>query len=398
MGSRRIVLALGAAMVVVALILLVIAPPTAAVAQAAAYPTYAPTDPSTVVAKVVPRDPHELAMRRQLRATPDNDVLAAKIARIDVQRARSLSDPRYLGRAQATLSKWWALPSPPADVLLLRATIRQSLHDFISARADLEQLLARRPNDAQADLTLAVVETVTGDYAAARTHCAAVEQLAPPIYSITCNAQIDGVTGRVAQGRAAMAEALAQPMDPALRGWAVTAVAELAIANGDYATATTAFREALADDPEDAYARAGLADVLMWTNHPTEASTLLAGREVIDNLLVRRAIAEHLAHGPDEAKLVRAMRDRMAAAAERGDRIHVREEARFELEVEGDARRALSLALENWGVQKELADARLVALAARAANDISAATPVAKWVAANRVEDVQVRAALGGSL
>ena len=379
-------LALGAAMVVAAFALLVISPPVASVAAATPYPTYTPSDPNAIVASVVKKDPRELALRAQFRAHPDRSDLAAELAHLDVQRARTLSDPRYLGRAQATLARWWGEAAPPPDVLLLRATIRQSLHDFTSARADLEQLLARRPSDAQAHLTLAVVETVTGDYAAARTHCAAVAQLAPPIYSITCDAQIDGVTGNATKARATLEHALAQPMDPSLRGWAVTAIAELAIVTGDYATATTSFREALADDPDDAYARAG---------HAAEASQLLAGREMIDNLLVRRAIAEHAVHGPDEAKVVRAMRDRITAAAERGDRIHVREEARFVLEVEGDSRRALALALENWGVQKELADARLVALAAKAAGDPAAAAPVAAWAKQNHVEDVQILAALG---
>jgi tetratricopeptide (TPR) repeat protein len=382
-------------MVVAAFALLVISPPVASVAAATPYPTYAPTDPNAVVAQVQKKDPRELALRAEFRAHPDRSDLATELAHLDVQRARSLSDPRYLGRAQATLARWWGEPAPPPDVLLLRATIRQSLHDFTSARADLEQLLARRPSDAQAHLTLAVVETVTGDYAAARTHCAAVAQLAPPIYSITCDAQIDGVTGNAVKARATLEHALSQPMDPSLRGWAVTAVAELAIVTGDYATATASFREALAADPDDAYARAGLADVLMWSGHAADASQLLAGHEMIDNLLVRRAIAEHAVHGPDEAKLVRAMRDRITAAAERGDRIHVREEARFVLEVEGDGRRALALALENWGVQKELADARLVALAAKAAGEPSAVEPVAAWAKQNHVEDMQILAALG---
>lgn len=395
---RRIVLALALIAIGVELVALVISPPHRAAALAATYPTYTPSDPNASVAQVARRDPREVALRADLQAHPERADLAVQLARGEIRRARSLSDPRYLGRAQATLARWWNEPVPPLDVLLLRATIRQSLHDFTAARADLETLLARRPDDAQAHLTLAVVDTVVGDYTAARTHCASVAKLAAPVIAITCDAQIDGVTGKAATGRAALEAALADPtVDPDLRAWAVTAVAELAIVSGDYATAAAKFREALAVDPDDAYALAGLADVLMWSGKPAEASTLLAGREAIDNLLVRRAIAEHAAHGLDEAKLVRAMRDRITAAAERGDRIHVREEARFVLEVEGDGRRGLALALENWNVQKELADARLVAQAARMANDREAAATVLAWANEHRVEDVQIRAALGGA-
>src|SRR5205823_12877086 len=138
-------------------------------------------------------------------------------------------------------------------------------------------------------------------------------------------------------------------------------------------------------DPDDAYARAALADV----SDPRDASKLLAGREAIDNLLVRRAIAEHRAHGPEAAKLARLMHERIAAAAERGDRVHMREEAMFVLAVDGDAKRALAIALDDWAVQKELADARLVASCAVAAHDLAAAEPVRAWMRTNHVPDAQ---------
>ena len=81
----------------------------------------------------------EVAERQALAAAPDRVELAVELARADIQRARSLQDPRYLGRAQATLGRWWKLPEPPPDVLLLRATIEQSLHEFATARADLDR-------------------------------------------------------------------------------------------------------------------------------------------------------------------------------------------------------------------------------------------------------------------
>jgi tetratricopeptide (TPR) repeat protein len=393
---RRIaVLLIGAAMVLAASIVLLVSPGEAEAVTARAYPSYTPKDASVVVAQVAKRDPRELAMRRRLREQPDRVDLAVAVARADIQRARSLSDPRYLGRAQATLARWWSLESPPPDVLLLRATIRQSLHDFIGARADLDRVVALRPGDAQAHLTRAVVATVTADYASARASCARVAELAEPLIAVTCAAQIDGVTGHLLDASTRLAKALSAATDPSWRSWAMTALGELSIERADYASADALFRAVLAIDPDDAYARAALADVLMWTGHPADASALLAGREAIDNLLVRRAIAEHLASGPEAAKWERAMRDRIAAAAERGDRIHMREEARFDLEALGDAHRALAIALDDWSIQKELADARLVVAAANAAGKPAAAEPVRTWARANSVEDAQLVALLG---
>src|SRR5262249_28759633 len=118
---------------------------------AAATEPYVPAAPTDVVAHVPRRDPQEVAQRQELATSPERVDVAVDLARAEIQRARSLSDPRYLGRAQATLARWWKLPDPPPDVLLLRATIEQSLHDFTSARADLDRLIATRP-DPQAHL------------------------------------------------------------------------------------------------------------------------------------------------------------------------------------------------------------------------------------------------------
>lgn len=361
---------------------------------AAATPAYTPDDAATIVAHVPRRDPREVAERQALAAAPERVELAVELARADIARARTLSDPRYLGRAEAMLRPWWNLAAPPPDVLLLRATIEQSLHDFTAARADLDRLIAVRPHDAQAHLTRAVVATVRADYAAARASCDAVARLAPPIVAATCRAPLDALGGHVADAYMQLSAALRSRTTPALRAWALTTLAELAFQRGDTAAAARHLESVLAIDPDDAYARAALADTKLAQHDAAGASALLAGYEQIDNLLVRRAIAEHEAGGPDAARLARMMRDRIAAAAERGDRVHQREEAMFVLAVDGDAPRALAIARANWDVQKELADARILVAAAVEAGEPAAAAPVVAWVRANGIEDAQLAASM----
>lgn len=360
--------------------------------DAAAAATYIPSDAAAVIARVPSRDPAELSARRTLAAAPDRIELAVELARADLRRYRKLSDPRFLGRAQATLAPWWGLAEPPHDVLLLRATIRQSLHDFAAAKADLDRAVAARPDVAQAHLTRAVVATVTADYARARESCAAVGRLAGPLVAAACDAPLDAIAGEadLAYARLGRALTVARGADAEVRGWARTALAELAIVRGDGDAAAAHLRAALAIDAHDAYARDLLADVLLEGGRAAEASALLAGREAIDSHLVRRAIAEHAIGGPDAAKLAGAMRARIAAAAARGDRIHLREEARFALAVERDPAAAVALARDNWAVQQELADARLLAEAAAAARDPEAARPVIAWARANGLRDAQL--------
>jgi tetratricopeptide (TPR) repeat protein len=205
----------------------------------------------------------------------------------------------------------------------------------------------------------------------------------------TCEAPLDAIAGKADEAYARLARlvASARTGDTGVRGWALTELAELAYMRGDSDAAMAHLGSALAIDPEDAYARNLYADILMATGHGADASRMLAGREQIDSHLVRRAIAEHDLHGQGADRLVAAMRERIAAAAERGDRIHLREEARFTLAVELDAARAVRIAVDNWKVQKELADARLLAEAAVAAGDRDAAAPVIAWARATGVRD-----------
>jgi tetratricopeptide (TPR) repeat protein len=356
---------------------------------AAAAQTYVPHDAATIVAHVPPRDAREVAERQALAAAPDRVELAVEIARTEIDRARRLSDPRYLGRAQATLARWWKLPEPPPDVLLLRATIEQSLHQFEAARADLDRLIALRPDDVQAHLTRAVVATVRADYAAARESCAALHARTTPLIVLTCKAPLDALAGDVDGAYRRLAATLTNRTPPELRTWALTTLAELAIQAGREPLAAEHLREVLTLDPSDTYARAALADILL-PQAPAEATQLLAGFEAVDTLLVRRAIAEDRVKGAEAAKLVHAVRERFAAAAQRGDQVHLREEAMFLLAVDTDPDRALELARRNWDVQKELADARLLAEAAVEARQPSGAAPVIEWARANGVHDARL--------
>jgi hypothetical protein len=278
-------------------------------------------------------------------------------------------------------------------------------------------LIRRDPKNIEAQLTRAVVATITADYTAARESCAALDPTTEGVRQTTllratCEAPLDAVGGHAAEAYAWLAslDARAHPSghgrrdmstaigrrrgDAAVRGWTLTTMAELAIMLGRFDAAETHLHEALDLDRDDVYARNLLADIFMSTDRLDDAAQLLAGREQIDSHLVRLAILEHQRNGADAARLVAMMRDRIAAAAARGDRIHLREEARFALAVDGDAKKALQLAIANWSVQKELADARLLAEAAAAAGDRAAAAPVVAWMRETGVHDVWLEGAL----
>jgi hypothetical protein len=84
------------------------------------------------------------------------------------------------------------------------------------------------------------------------------------------------------------------------------------------------------------------------------------------------------------------LRARFAASRLRGDRVHLREEARFTLELLGDQRAALALARENWTLQKELADLRLLVESAVAMRDAATLDEVRQWLQWARSEDIVI--------
>jgi hypothetical protein len=76
----------------------------------------------------------------------------------------------------------------------------------------------------------------------------------------------------------------------------------------------------------------------------------------------------------------------------RGDTVHQREQARFELALRHDPAAAVRLAKANWRVQKEPADLRILADAALASGDAEAAGMVRGWLQRSRIEDRRIAA------
>ena len=335
------------------------------------------------------------SMRALLARDPENVDLAVRIAQRYVSLARTESDPRFLGQAQATLARWWSLAEPPVPVLLLRATIRQSNHDFAGAKADLERALKRQPNLAQAWLTLATVQQVSGDYPAARSSCAKLVPLTTPLISITCTAGVDGVTGQAIAAYAALDEAVAEASRASASGsatsasllaWATTLQAEIAERLGRTQAADKLYRRSLALDATDAYTLAAYADFLLDGGRASEVLPLIASTTRIDNLLLRRAIAAKLTGAADAAQTAHELTLRFAAASARRDRVHQREEARYTLIFKADPAAALALAEANWKVQKEPLDARIALEAAVAAKRPRAAQDVLAWLASTQLQ------------
>lgn len=334
------------------------------------------------------------ALRARLQEAPRDLARAVDVARRYIEAGRREADPRYYGYAQAALGPWWGQAAPPPQVRLLRAILLQSEHRFPEALADLAALTAQQPGDAQAWLTRATVETVRADYAAATRSCAHLSSLADELVTTACIANVGAMNGRLAASERLLAAVRARAgsaNDPAVDAWVLTMLAEMAQRRGTAASADARFRAALRVAPRDTYLLGAYADFLLDVGRHDEAAALLAPHPRVDGLLLRHALALRAGgRARDLAPELAELAARFDAGERRGDGVHLREQARFELALRGDARRALAIARRNWDVQKETPDARILLEAALAAHDATAARPVLEWMRGARVEDVRL--------
>jgi Tfp pilus assembly protein PilF len=338
-----------------------------------------------------------LRMRAVLSKTPHKLPLAVGLAQRYIEQARIDGDPRYLGYAEAALAPWWTLAQPPSEVLVLRATLRQSTHQFAAALADLDTVLQRDPGNLQAWLTRATVQTISGDFAGARASCTHLDSLAPALVVQTCINNVGSVTGQAAQSYRRLRTALEQDPDPepGVRIWALTLLAEMAARGGDAAGAEAWFQQALADDDADSYLLAAYADFLLDHGRAPEAVKLLKDKTRVDALLLRYALALKAGNRAEAALQSDVLRSRFDAAMLRGDTVHQREQARFELKLRNDPNAAVRLAKLNWAVQKEPADLRILVEAAAASGDQQAAQMAIDWITKTGLEDRALDACLG---
>jgi tetratricopeptide (TPR) repeat protein len=332
------------------------------------------------------------ALRDQLKDQPDNLPLAVRLARGYLELGRVTGDPRYAGYAQAALNPWWDLKQPPEHILVLRATLRQRIHQFDTALADLEAVLAANPSNAQARLTRATVLQVQGAFDAARNECLALQDLTQELVWTACLTSVNGTTGKLCESYGQLRAALDRQhhVKREVRSWVLTSLAEMAARAGMAENAQGHFREALALDTADNYLLGAYSDFLLDQGQPQEVIALLQGKTRADPLLLRYALALKAQHSKQLPAQVEQLRDRFEASRLRGDRVHVREEARFTLHLLNTPKAALKLAQENWEIQKEPADIRILLESARAAHDTASVEIARDWLKETGLEDFQL--------
>lgn len=336
---------------------------------------YVPADDSTIVETLRdrPLDRADLEfrqMRATLRRDPKALPIALRVAQRAIEIARRDSDPRYLGYAQAALVPFRSGPAVPVSVRLLEAILLQSNHRFDESLQLLHQILVDDPGNAQAWLVQASIFQVQARFPDAKESCEHLAPLGAAAYQVACEAELDSLTGHAPTALENLDTLISSvaPSGSEIPSWLVIVRAEMAERMGDFALAEHDYQAAVKSHA-DAYAKAAYADFLLDRGRPGEVIALLQLDTRADPLLLRLALAYQAARRPEVNDAIANLSARFAAARLRGDTVHLREESRFTLHLLNQPADALRLGKQDWGTQKEPADARGLLEAARAAGD-----------------------------
>jgi len=370
----------------------------ASLALVASAAPYVPKDDSVVLEHlpVRPSDPvaRELRqLRAQLAENPRNRQVAIRLAERYFALANSEGDPRYVGYAEAGLRPWWDEPAPPLDALVMRAILKQYSHDFPGAVQDLVAATREDPENARAWSWRAAIDMVQANYEQARKDCLALKDIENNLFAVGCIAYLDGTTGKAAAAYRALSDAFARASEtsPEVKVWVLTRLAEMSLRMGNVKQAEEHFRAAYFEPINDQFLLGAYSDFLLDQGRADEVIPLLVDWFKSDILLLRLAIAEQTLKAPKAAEHIGALRSRFEAAALRGDKLHQQEEARFDLVLLGNREKALALAQDNWTLQREPRDARILLEAALAMKDPAAAQGALDWLERSGHEDPGLR-------
>lgn len=330
------------------------------------------------------------ALRRQVAAQPRNTALRIEAARRYFELAQAQGDPRYVGYASGVLAPLQATPPAQAGYWFVRGLLEQYQHDFEAALASLARASQLDPGSPEPLAWRSAIFMVQARYPEALDECHRLAKLSDPLWATGCTAYARAASGALQPAYDALLKALAESHTeaaPALRLWVLTRLAEMALRLELPAQAERHFQQAQAQGLPDQFLLASHADFLLAQGRPAEVLSLLDGWERSDILLLRLALAAREARDPRARDWARQLRERFAAAARRGDRLHEYEAARFELEIENRPQQALRLAASNYVAQREPRDALMLMRAALAAKQPIAAAPALAWLQASRYQD-----------
>jgi len=360
----------------------------AAAEAIAAVSVFRPVDGDQVVLQLGAKANQLSLLKASVERSPRNAEALSRYVDALISAARISGNERYYGIAER------ALLNAPGTVRSALATkhayLLQSRHDFAGAEALLTQFLTHAPRNYEAVQMRAQIRLHLNRPNEAMRDCATMAANADLVSSTACFAQARAALGDIERAYQLIKTSLSQVRleasqhDPTL-SWGASVAAELAARLGFDAEAATWHRLAYERDPDNHFARLSYLDWLLARDNPDIALVVAtAGGSSADRLRV--VLANRNAESVDAGRLQLAWQE----MDRRGERDHLRDRARFELQVLGEIGRAHATAWENFQTHRAPDDALLLATTAARTGDEKALDELRAWRAESRYRDVRL--------
>jgi len=331
-------------------------------------------------------------LRVQLIRDKNNYQVLSEIVTRYLKMGREKSDPRYFGYAEALILPYLKDDNLPEQIYIHWADILQHRHDFDHALEVLNRLANNKSNYSRVYLMRAISHMSRAEYRQALDNCKLLFTRASHLISMACVSQVKSLTGALQESFALLQETLQINMhsDKEELGWTLSLLADMAVRMGDEDTAEQYYRKALTINQHDYYVLANYADMLLEQKKYQQVMTLLNDFTYVDSLLLRLAIAGVKSENSAAIKYIAELEASYRLMEARGEDAHLRDQARFYLEVKNNNEKALFLAKKNWQVQKEPADIKLLLGVALKNKNNTELSQGIEWVRSRHLEDVQL--------
>jgi tetratricopeptide (TPR) repeat protein len=323
------------------------------------------------------------------RANPNDIETATTAARLSFLAAMNQGDPRWLGNAKAMLNPWWGRQDLPAQSLFVRALVRQGLHEFDAALADLDLAIARDSAQTEFWAWRFAIYMVKADINKAKQECQAIGTRFGASEQASCRAVLLYRTGSPQQAITQLDNLTRHPdyQGRFAKEWLAYHRGEVRRVAGDQAGAEKIWADYLQGNSRSHVLQLALVELLneqqkfaaAWKHNTTTPRS--------DALLVQAIKTSQGLQNGQADQLRKEFNDRLTQQTSRGDFVNERPVIDYFLNVVGDYSQALAMAQQSWKTQREPADAFLFAKAAIASGAPTKAAELLKWQAETGYEE-----------
>ena len=351
--------------------------------EARAQARFTPED-SAILLKLDASSAEAARLREALarwRQDPQNIGTATETARTAILAAIRQGDLRWLGNAKAMLEPWWDSQAVPSETLFIRALVRQGVHDFEGALADLSAAIAKDPHQSEFWAWRFAIYMVKAEIPKAKSECAAIGSRFGATEQESCNAVLLYRTGNPQQAIPVLDRLARHPdyQGQNAREWLAFHRGEARRVAGDRAGAKKVWDSYLKGVSGGHGIRVALIDLLNRDGQYLDAWKLNNKPPRSDALLVAAIQTAQALKNDQAAALLAELTQRLSQQASRGDAVNERPIVRYQLMIKKDAKQALTMAQISWKTEREPADAILYAQAAIDSGLPEQATPILQW-------------------